>query len=162
MPALLEKKALGMLHSGTDKKTVLRELATEENRDELLILLNNLPTETRRRQNIWLNWMLLIFLFAVTSKKIYQIALLIMASLSYDQFSPLLLLNLIVPAVNFYILREILFFRRRGYLFLTVISILALLRPENRVLPDLYLYPSMAAIAVFLLLRMFPGKEKLS
>ena len=162
MPSLLEKQALGMLHSGLDKKTVLARLGTPKNRSELVAILNDLPTEVRRRQHIWLNWMLLVFLFAVTSKTIYQVAVLLLAALSANQFSPLMLLNLIVPAINFYILREIVLFHRRGYLFLAVVSLLALLRPENRVLPDLCLYPAMAALALFLMLRLFPAREKLA
>ncbi len=162
MPAPLEKQVLGMLHSGIDKRSILAQLATRENRNELLAILNDLPTEARRRQHIWINWMLLIFLFAVTSRKIYQITILLMAAISSSQFSPLMLLNLVVPAINFYILREIVLFHRQGYLFLAVISILALLRPENRVLPDLCIYPSMAALAIFLMLRLFPAREKLT
>ncbi len=162
MPDPLEKQVLGMLHGGSSKKAILARLATGDNRSELLAILNDLPTEARRRQHIWINWMLLVFLFAVTSRKIYQITLLFMAARAADRFSPLLLLNLIVPAINFYILREILLFHRRGYLFLALISILALLRPENRILPDLYLYPVMTALAVFLMLRLFPRSEKLT
>ncbi|MFP7753688.1 hypothetical protein ACLG6S_03375 [Thermodesulfobacteriota bacterium B35] len=162
MPDPLEKKVVAMLHGGSSKKAVLARLATKDNHSELLAILNDLPTEARRRQHIWINWMLLVFLFAVTSRKIYQITLLFMAARAADRFSPLLLLNLIVPAINFYILREILLFHRRGYLFLALISVLALLRPENRVLPDLYLYPVMTALAVFLMLRLFPRSEKLT
>ncbi len=162
MPAPLEKQVLGMLHSGLSKKKVLDRLATRDNRSELLAILNDLPTEGRRRQHIWINWMLLVFLFAVTSRKIYQITVLLTAAVSSGQFSPLMLINLVVPAINFYILREIVLFHRQGYLFLAVISLLALLRPENRVLPDLYIYPSMAVLAIFLMLRLFPAREKLT
>ncbi len=162
MPAPLEKQVLAMLHGGSSKQAVLARLATRENRDELLALLNDLPTEARRRQHIWINWMLLVFLFAVTSRKIYQITLLLMAAISADRFSPLLLLHLVVPAINFYILREVLLFHRRGYLFLAVISVLALFRPENRVQPDIVLYPAMAALAIALMFRLFPAREKLS
>ncbi|HEB49286.1 MAG TPA: hypothetical protein ENI89_01640 [Desulfobulbus sp.] len=151
-----------MLHSGLSKKKVLDRLATRDNRSELLAILNDLPTEGRRRQHIWINWMLLVFLFAVTSRKIYQITVLLTAAVSSGQFSPLMLINLVVPAINFYILREIVLFHRQGYLFLAVISLLALLRPENRVLPDLYIYPSMAVLAIFLMLRLFPAREKLT
>ena len=162
MAAPLEKQVLGLLHTGLDKKAVLARLATGKNRDELLAILNDLPTEQRRRQHIWINWMLLIFLFAVTSRKIYQVTILLMAAVSVNRFSPLMLLNLVVPAINFYILREIVLFHRQGYLFLAVVSMLALLRPENRVLPDLYLYPAMALLAVVLMLRLFPAREKLA
>ena len=161
MAGSLEKQTQYMLRSGIKKEEILKKLATDDNRAELILHLNNLPTETHRRQNIWINWLLLVFLFVVTSKKIYLIAILITASISYDQFTPVLLLNLIVPAINFYILREILLFRRRGYLFLAVVSVLALIRAENRITPDLYLYLTMAGVAVFILLRMFPRKEKL-
>ena len=161
MAELLEEQVRKELKKGQKKESILVHLATPENRDNLIHILNNLPLEARRRQGQWLNYLLVTLVLTVTVKKIYLIAVVLLAAVKLDQFTPLLLLDLIVPAINFYVMRELLRFHRQGYQFMAVLGILALLRGENRIFPDFYLYLSIIALSLFLLWKMFPNKEKL-
>ncbi|WP_457573473.1 hypothetical protein [Desulfolithobacter sp.] len=161
MAELLEEQVRKELKKGQKKESILVHLATPENRDNLIHILNNLPLEARRRQGQWLNYLLVTLVLTVTVKKIYLIAVVLLAAVKLDQFTPLLLLDLIVPAINFYVMRELLRFHRQGYQFMAVLGTLALLRGENRIFPDFYLYLSIIALSLFLLWKMFPNKEKL-
>jgi hypothetical protein len=158
----LEQEILSALQSGAAKKTIVRQLATEENRDDVIWHLNHLPTGQRRRENRWINWLLVLLLLAVTLNKLYFIALLQLKAISVNMFSPVLLLDLIVPAINFFILSKIIRFQRQGYQFMAVLGILGLIRPENRVMPNFALYLTIIALTIFLLLRLFPKNEILN
>ncbi|NOQ45320.1 MAG: hypothetical protein GQ559_01375, partial [Desulfobulbaceae bacterium] len=114
-----------------------------------------------REDTQWINWLLVIVLLAVTVKKLYFMALVQLNAVAVNQFSPLLLLDLIVPAINFYILIKIIYFHRQGYQFMAVLGILALVRSENRVMPDLAMYLVIIGLSVFLLSRLFPKHERL-
>ena len=63
---------------------------------------------------------------------------------------------LVVPVINMYVLKEILFFRRNGYLFLCVLSALSFVSPENWQFPEFLFVLAMIAISAFLYLKMFP------
>ncbi len=160
MADALEQQVLAELKKGTGKLNVLKKLETRENREDLVWYLNHLPTGKGRKDHQWLNWLLIIVLLALTIKKLYFIALIQMNAASVNQFSPMLLLDLVVPAVNFFVLNKIIRFQRQGYEFMTVLGVLALVRAENRVMPDLGLYLVIISLSVFLLLRMFPKKER--
>ncbi len=161
MAGLLEEQVREELRKGQKKETILARLATPENRYNLIYILNNLPLESRRLQGRWLNYLLVFLVLTVTAKKIYLIAALLLAAVKLNQFTPLLLLDLIVPAINFYVMRELLRFHRQGYQFMTVLGALALLRGENRIFPDLYLYLAIIALSLFLLWKMFPAGDRL-
>jgi hypothetical protein len=156
----LEKQVLSELKKGTGKQNVLNKLETEDNREDLVWYLNHLPTGKDRKDYKWINWLLIIVLLALTIKKLYFIALVQMNAASVNQFSPMLLLDLVVPAVNFFVLNKIIRFQRQGYEFMTVLGVLALVRAENRLMPDLAMYLVIIGLSVFLLLRMFPKKER--
>ncbi len=160
MADALEQQVLAELKKGTGKLNVLKKLETRENREDLVWYLNHLPTGKGRKDHQWLNWLLIIVLLALTIKKLYFIALIQMNAASVNQFSPMLLLDLVVPAVNFFVLNKIIRFQRQGYEFMTVLGVLALVRAENRVMPDLGMYLVIISLSVFLLLRMFPKKER--
>jgi hypothetical protein len=149
------------LSRGHSKQEILTRLSQENDRDEVLFLLNILPEEQLRRQHLWLNRLLCLLLLAITVKKLYDMAMLQLAAISTNQFSPLLLLDLIVPMINFYVLSKILRFHRQGYQFMAVLGVLALLRPENRMQPDLSLYIIIVGLSVLLLLRLFPKNRKI-
>jgi hypothetical protein len=157
----LEQQVLGELKKGTDKRTVLKKLDTKENHDDLVWYLNHFPTGKGRRESQWINWLLVVVLLALTIKKLYFIAMVQLNASAIGQFSPLLLLDLIVPAINFYVLSKIIRFHRQGYQFMAVLGILALVRPDNRVMPDLPMYLVVIGLSVFLLLRLFPKQEKI-
>ncbi len=160
MADALEQQVLAELKKGTGKLNVLKKLETRENREDLVWYLNHLPTGKGRKDHQWLNWLLIIVLLALTIKKLYFIALIQMNAASVNQFSPMLLLDLVVPAVNFFVLNKIIRFQRQGYEFMTVLGVLALVRAENRLMPDLGMYLVIIGLSVFLLLRMFPKKER--
>lgn len=157
----LEQQVLTELQSGIDKKHVFKKLVTEENRDDLQWLLNHFPSGKGRKQNQLINWLLIVVLLALTLKKLYFIAMIQINAAALDQFSPLLLTELIVPAINFYVLTKLIRYHRQGYQFMTVLGILALVRPENRIMPNLAMYLVIIALSIFLLLRLFPRQEQI-
>lgn len=157
----LEQQVLGELKQGTAKHNVLKKLETEENRDDLVWYLNHYPTGKGRRENQWINWLLVIVLLGLTIKKLYFMAILQLNAVAINQFSPLLLLDLIVPAINFYVLSKIIRFQRQGYQFMAVLGVLALVRPDNRVMPDLAMYLVIIGLSIFLLLRLFPRQDRI-
>lgn len=156
----LEQQVLAELKNGTGKQNILKKLATTENREDLVWYLNYFPSGKGREEAKWLNWLLIIVLLALTVNKLYFIALVQLNAVAFSQFSPLLLVDLIVPAINFYVLSKIVRFHREGYQFMTVFGVLALIRPENRLMPNLGMYIVIIALSVFLLLRLFPKQER--
>lgn len=156
----LEKQVQDELKKGRSKQSILKGLATSDNREELVWILNQYPTDKKKQKILFLNWLLTLVLLIVTMKKLYFIALIQLNAISIHQFSPLLLVELIVPAINFYILTKIIRFSRQGYQFAAVLSLLALIRPENRIMPDIIMYITVITLSVFLLLYLFPKQEK--
>ncbi len=154
----LEQEVLKALKSGAAKPHIAKTLATPENREDLIWYLNHLPTGKARQENSWINWLLVILLLAVTVNKLYFIAILQLKAVAANMFTPMLLLDLIVPAIHFFILNKIIRFQRQGYQFMAVLGVLALVRPENRVMPNLALYLVIIGLTFFLLLRLFPKK----
>ncbi|MEA2115091.1 MAG: hypothetical protein U9P36_06880 [Thermodesulfobacteriota bacterium] len=156
----LERQVLGELKKGTGKQNVLNKLETEDNRDDLVWYLNHLPTGKGRKDHQWINWLLIVVLLTLTVMKLYEIARLQLKAMHYDMFSPMLMLDLVVPAINFFVLNKIIRFQRQGYEFMTVLGVLALVLAENRLMPYLGMYLVIIGLSVFLLLRMFPKKER--
>ncbi len=156
-----EQQVQQELRRGCTKKDILARLSKEKDRDDILFFLKNLPAEKKRRQFLWINRVLCLVLLAVTIKKLYAMAMLQLTALAANQFSALLLLDLIVPMINFYILSKIIRFHRQGYQFMAVLGVLALVRPENRIMPDLAMHLLILGLSVFLLLRLFPKQEQI-
>ncbi len=157
----LEQHILAELKKGGSKQSILKKLETKDNRDDLVWYLNHLPTGKGRKESQWINWLLVIVLLALTIKKLYFMAMVQLNAAAIGQFSPMLLLDLIVPAINFFVLSKIIRFQRQGYQFMAVLGVLALVRPENRVAPDLALYLIVTSLSIFLLLRLFPKQDKI-
>lgn len=149
------------LAEGKRKKQVLADLSRNNDKDDVLFFLNNLPNENQRRRYLWINRLLCLLLLTITIKKLYDMALLQLAAMTTSQFSPLLLLDLIVPMINFYVLSKLIRFQRQGYQFMIVLGVLALVRPENRVMPDLPMHLVIIGLSTLLLLRLFPKKNRL-
>jgi len=152
----LEERIRRELASGKDKQAVLAQLSRNHDRDEVLYHLNNLPDKKSLRRYFWPGRLLCLLLLAITVKKLYDMALIQLAAASMHRFSPLLLLDLIVPAINFYILTKLWRFERQGYLFMIILGILALVRPENRVQPDIWAYLAIILLSLFLFKKLFP------
>jgi hypothetical protein len=152
----LEALVRGELAAGRDKQNIFRSLSRNHDRDEVLYHLNNLPDKKRLRRYFWPGRLLCLLLLAITVKKLYDMALIQLAAAAAHQFSPLLFLDLIVPAINFYILTKLWRFERQGYLFMIILGILALVRPENRVQPDIWIYLAIILLSLFLFKKLFP------
>jgi hypothetical protein len=117
-------------------------------------MLNNLPTSKRNRKMLPLRIITIILLMLLTIKQFLFVYL-------HEASSVDLMLGLIGPLIHIYILREILRNHRLGYQILPLLSVLALLRPENRIIPDVYMYMIMALLSGLLFLFLFPKKEKI-
>ncbi len=157
----LEQQVRAELKKGRSKKNILNALATEENKEDLTWYLNQYPTGVKRQKALWLNYFLILILLVLTAKKLYFIALMQLNAISIDQFSPLLLVELLVPAINFYFLIKLFHFYRQSYQVVAVLALLALVRPENRIMPDVIGYLIIITLFIFLFKYLFPKQEKL-
>lgn len=144
------------LQQGRLKKEILTSLSQKYDTGDLLFYLNNIPEEQQRRHYLWLNRLLCLCLFLITIKKLYDLAMLQLLAIQTGHFSPILLLDLIVPMINFYILSKLIRFHRQGYQFMAILGILALIRPENRIMPDMPIYLLIIILSFHLLFRLFP------
>ncbi len=158
----LEQLIRKELANGKKKKQILANLSRKHDREEVRYILNTMPDEGRRQRYLWLNRLLCLLLFIITVKKLYDMAILQLTAVAVHQFSPLLLLDLIVPMINFYVLSKLLRFHRQGYQFMVVLGVLALVRPENRISPDLWFYLVIIGLSLFLLRQFFPKNHQLS
>lgn len=136
-------------------KTQLREnLSNELNKDEVLHMLINLPVEALNKKMLPLRIVLFILLVLLTIKQFLFVYIVEKSSLD-------LMLGLIGPLIHIYIMRELLRNHRLGYQILPILSLLALLRPENNITPDRYMYMGMALLSGFLYLFLFPKTNKI-
>jgi len=88
MADALEKQVLAELKKGTPKQQVLKKLSTADNREDLVWNLNYFPTGKGRRDNRWVNWLLVVLLLAVTLNTLYFIAMIQLRALAVDSFPP--------------------------------------------------------------------------
>lgn len=152
MSKSLDKQVEELLRRGKGKKEIYRELQTQENRTKLAFFLNNKTSLARRKKYMWINLSLCAALLGMTIRRLLAISF-------TGHFDFLLFFDFIVPTINFYVLREILLFQRTGYQLLAILTGLALLYQQNRVLPDLLINLGMITLAMFLYFRMFPKEE---
>ena len=150
----LEKETKILLRKKQDKKIIYTALATEANKFELVNLLNNLPSENRRKKTLFITWFVLILLLMLTIKQFLFIYL-------HENSNVSLILGLIGPIIHVYIMRELLLSHRLGYQILPLLGVLALFRPENRIFPDIYMYICIAILSGILYLFLFPKSEKI-
>lgn len=148
----LEEKIEAALTSGESRQATLERLKQTEDPQKLLFHLNNISNPAVRGKYLYLNLLLALILLFVTSKKLLAIVL-------FGAFDLLLFLSLVVPIINFYLLREILRFRRIGYQFLFVLATLSLLHPENHFFPEFPLHLAIIGLSGLLYLKMFPKAE---
>lgn len=152
MSRSLDKQVEERLRLGNGKKNIYARLQTPENRAKLVFFLNNKTTMARRKHFMWINLFLCAALLGMTLRRLLAISF-------TGHFDFFLVFDFIVPTINFYILREILLFHRTGYQFLAILTALALVYPQNRIMPDLLINLGMIALALFLYFRMFPREE---
>ncbi len=141
----------GLLAKGHDRFEIWKRLKDKRNKVALRHHLNNKALLRDRRTYRYLNIFLSLILLFVTVSKILGIVL-------YAKGIYMFVL-LIVPAVNMYILKEILFFKRTGYLLLFIVNALSLVYQENRHFPEILFVAAMLIISAFLYLKIFSRKN---
>ncbi|MDW7772360.1 MAG: hypothetical protein SCH71_05645 [Desulfobulbaceae bacterium] len=152
MSRSLDKEVEELLRLGKGKKEIYKRLQTPKNKAKLVFYLNNKSTLARRKEFMWINLFLSAALLGMTIRRLLAISI-------TGHFDFFLFFDFIVPTINFYVLREILLFQRTGYQFLAILTGLALIYPENRIMPDLLINLGMIALALFLYFRIFPKQE---
>ena len=155
MTKKLEDRIEEELLAGKNRKTILDNLRQTEDLRKLLFFLNNISQPARRKKYQFFNLLLVVLLTFVTFKKL-------ITAFAFGRFDLFLLISLVVPTINLYLLREILRFRRIGYQFLFVLSILSLLHPENHFLPEATRQIMLIALSGFLYFKIFPKKEQIA
>ncbi len=137
-----------LLSEGKDRFQIWKRLKDNENRFKLRNFLNSKALLKDKKAYRYLNIFLSLILLFVTTGKILGVV--------YGVKGIEALILLVVPVINMYVLKEILFFRRNGYLFLCVLSVLSFVSPENWQFPEFLFVLAMIAISAFLYLKMFP------
>ena len=150
----IEKEIEELLQKGKSKREIWKKLRQGKEPHKALFHLNNssLPDERKKFQVI--NLLLAIVLTFLTAKKL-------ITAFSFGALDIFLLLGLVVPIINIYILREILRFHRIGYKFLFILSILSLLQPENHHTQELFILGLMIGLSGYLYRQMFADKDEI-
>ncbi len=113
------------------------------------------PSSDLQRKYRVLNYALITVLVISTFQKA-------LAVIKTGSLAPAALAGLIVPVINIYFVRLLLQFRKMGYQFLFLLSLLALVYPENRQPVEFTLHLLLIVMSAHLYLRLFPGKSALS
>ncbi len=150
----LEKHIKKLLRQHQSKEQIYAALATESNGQQLSHMLNNLPLEVKKKKTFLITLFLVILLTLLTIKQFLYVYL-------HENSSVSLVLGLIGPLIHIYIIRELLRSHRLAYQVLPLLSILALFRPESRIIPDMYMYITMALLSGALYFFLFPKGERL-
>ncbi|MBU4261605.1 MAG: hypothetical protein KKC76_06950 [Proteobacteria bacterium] len=150
-----EKEIEELLQKGKSKTAIWEMFRNDKEPLKVLFYLNNssLPRDKKKFQVI--NLLLAIVLLFMTSKKL-------ITAFSFGALDIFLVLSLVVPVINIYVLREILRFHRIGYQFLFVLSCLALLQPENHHEQELFILGLLIGLSGYLYRRMFQVKDKIT
>ncbi len=152
-----------LLSEGKSRFQIWKRLKNSENAAGLRGLLNNKPLLKDKKAYRYLNIFLTLILLFVTTSKILGVVLLAMGYEPIPEGVSLpkslyIFVSLFVPMVNMYILKEIFFFRRSGYMFLGILTTLSLAYQENRHFPEILFVLAMIAISAFLYVKLFPKK----
>ena len=154
MTDTLDKKIDLLLKEGGNGKTIWNSLKDTEDRDELAYLLNEFPSLAKRRKYLALHLLLSAILVIMTLMKLWGAAAISGVNLAF-------FMALVVPAINIYLLKKLLRFRRDGYQFLFILSIIALFQPENHHTLEMSLTAAMILLSGFLYIRVFPKAERI-
>jgi hypothetical protein len=149
-----EKEIEELLQKGKSKTAIWEMFKNDKEPLKVLFYLNNssLPRDRKKFQVI--NLLLALVLLFMTSKKL-------ITAFSFGTLDIFLMLSLVVPVINIYVLREILRFHRIGYQFLFVLSCLALLQPENHHEQELFILGLLIGLSGYLYQQMFPAKKQI-
>lgn len=108
-----------------------------------------------QRKYRFLNYALIGILAVLTCKKVLAIVL-------AGSMAPAALAGLVVPVINVYFIRLLLLFRKIGYQLVFILSLLALVYPQNRQPVEFALHLLLIVMSAHLYLRLFQGAEKAS
>jgi len=161
MAQKVEHRIAELLARGKTKEEVYALLSAEMDVEDFERFLRNQAPLTRKEACYGWNYLLLAVLAAFTFMRLGEI---LGPVLDHGVQNVIIVAwSLIVPAVNLCLLWYIYRFHRLGYLFLFVVSALALLRPENHNLMGLLQAMSLMVLSGFLYLKLFPkhGKDYL-
>ncbi len=150
----LEEEIKILLRQGMSKESINRKLKTDTNQYELANLLNNLPLGDRKKMTFAITLFLVALLVLLTIKQFLFIYL-------HENSNVSLILGLIGPMIHLFVMRQLLLSHRLAYQLLPLLSVLALLRSENQIVPDMYMYGGMAILSGALYLYLFPKKEQI-
>jgi hypothetical protein len=148
-----------LIAEGKTKKEIARILSRSMEPDAYERFLRNHAERSKKEKYNGLNWLLVVMLAAVTFYKLGEIL-----GPMFDHGVHNVLIaawGLLVPAVNLGILWYVYRYHRLGYLFLFVLAVLSLLRPENQNLMGLVQTVPLVVLSGFLYLKLFPkgGKD---
>jgi len=152
-----------LLSEGKSRFQIWKQLKTSENAVGLRGRLNNKPLLKDKQKYRYLNIFLTLILLFVTTSKLLGVAFIAMG---YEPIPRGILIpkgiyifvTLVVPMVNMYILKEVFFFKRSGYMFLVILTTLSLVYQENRYYPEILFVLAMIAISSILYFKLFPKK----
>ena len=149
----IAKEVEQLLNSGLSREEVFEKLRGRDDDDEIIYFANNVATLADKHKYMALNLILIGLLVLLTGKKV-------MAIIAFPYFNITTIIPIVVPAVNAYIIRELLRFHKKGYTFLFVLSILSLVHKENHFPFELLTTISMIVLSGFLYKKIF-NKNKL-
>ena len=150
----IEKDIEELLQKGKNKKEIWKQLGNGQDQNKVLFYLNNSSQPRDRKRFQVINLLLALVLLFITAKKL-------ITAFSFGTLDLFLLLSLVVPVINIYVLREILRFHRIGYQFLFVLSCLSLLQPENHHEQELFILGLLIGLSGYLYKQMFPAKNQI-
>ncbi len=137
-----------LLSEGNDRFQIWKRLKSGDNIFRLRHYLNNKALLKDKKTYKYVNILLSLIVLFVTTSKILGVV--------YYAKGIFMLVLLVVPMINMYLLKEIIFFRRNGYLFLCILSALSFIHQENRHFPEFLFVLAMIALSLFLYLKLFP------
>ena len=154
-----DRKIARLIATGKTKREIARILSKDMEPDDYERFLRNHAELSRKESYYGLNLLLLVILAAVTFYKLGEILGPVFDRGVSNVF--IVAWGLLVPAVNLGILWYVYRYHRLGYLFLFILSILSLIRPENHNLMGLVQTIPLIALSGFLYLKLFPkgGKD---
>lgn len=155
MAETTEKEIERSLLQGKNKNEIWKMYKNTEEQHKVLFFINNSATLQHRKKYMVINLLLAAALLFITCKKL-------LVAFSFGTLDISLLLGLVVPTINFYILREILRFHRLGFKFLFVLSILSLIQPENHHMQEMTILAIIIGISGYLYKHMFPQNEQIT
>jgi len=154
-----DREIARLIAEGKTKREIARILSKDMERDAYERFLRNHAERSKKESYNGLNLLLLVILAAVTFYKLGEILGPMFDHGVHNVF--IAAWGLLVPAVNLGILWYVYRYHRLGYLFLFVLTILSVLRPENQNLMGLVQTILLIALSGFLYLKLFPkgGKD---